>query len=158
MTPKEYRICVSDTPANLALEVTELLAAGWELYGYPFAGGSNGTTQVCQAMVRLAAPPQAARTEASTTSEHNFLGDAVVFRSGFYGQFLEPSAPPEPWNACSISKPTAVRGTPARSWYYLLRDLDPIAIVTPPSPFPSRITTTPMEPRTRPMSLGKSAS
>lgn len=59
---KEYRICVSDTPAGLAGQVTDLLSQGWELYGHPFVnspnyGNGNGnktdTNCFCQAMVKI---------------------------------------------------------------------------------------------------------
>lgn len=85
MTATEYRICVSDTPENLASEVTQLLAQGWELYGYPFigeqskislqaaAGGGNGNGHlathpvetVCQAMVRLTTHKNGSSTAAA---------------------------------------------------------------------------------------------
>lgn len=60
MTGAEYKICASDQPALLAAEVTELLAEGWELYGYPFLSGQNGVSGNghqgaklhCQAVVR----------------------------------------------------------------------------------------------------------
>jgi hypothetical protein len=69
MTDKEYRICVSGSPGDLARDVTELLSQGWELYGHPFAGAHDGNgnsnghsgsaSAFCQAMVRgqqVAAP------------------------------------------------------------------------------------------------------
>jgi hypothetical protein len=147
MTATEYTICVSDTPERLAAAVTELLAQGWELYGYPFVGGQspaagngheNGHRAMCQAMVRpsarahagvapvkpapvpkeatLLAPPlpspqktppakpaivRPPRPRVEVTLRNlaaflallafaSLLGDVLIFRSGFYGQFLEP--------------------------------------------------------------------
>jgi hypothetical protein len=58
---KEYRICVSDTPAQLAEQVAQFLAQGWELHGYPFVdlqfqGNGNGNhisgNRFCQALLR----------------------------------------------------------------------------------------------------------
>ena len=73
MTEKEYRICVSNSPGDLARDVTGLLSEGWELYGHPFvdalSGNGNGhaASQFCQAMVRghAVARPIAPGTEAA---------------------------------------------------------------------------------------------
>ena len=68
-SPTEYRICVADTPEQLAGQVSEQLSQGWQLHGYPFVDlqfQSNGKGRqlsgnvFCQAMVRtLVAPPAA---------------------------------------------------------------------------------------------------
>ena len=65
----EYKICVSETPQQLAGQVNELLSEGWELHGHPFVDlrfQSNGNghqisgNQFCQALVRIPAPADAA--------------------------------------------------------------------------------------------------
>jgi hypothetical protein len=194
MTATEYRLCVSETPAQLAGDVTELLSQGWELYGHPFqTGNGNGSHGICQAMVKAAgrrgaaaANAKASRTEAkpetvartrtavtlrslavflAVATGGSLLGDALVFRSGFYGQFLAPLASTGTMERMvfdeSHRQPTGKRevlvignsriaegfgpqlaneykpqdnywfascpvpGSPARTWYYFVRDVDP---------------------------------
>jgi len=62
-----YRICVADTPANLASAVNELLSQGWNLYGYPFVhdpgNGNSARKTYCQAVLLGAAPSPAPTPE-----------------------------------------------------------------------------------------------
>ena len=75
-SPTEYRVCVADTPEQLAGQVTEQLSQGWHLHGYPFVDlqfQSNGNGRqlsgnlFCQAMVRtpIAAPVAKATVRAT---------------------------------------------------------------------------------------------
>lgn len=51
MAAKTYKLCACETAANLAVEVSEHLAHGWELYGHPFIGAEN---LYCQAVISSA--------------------------------------------------------------------------------------------------------
>ena len=48
MAGKTYKLCACDTAADLAVEVSQHLAQGWELYGHPFIGAEN---LYCQAVI-----------------------------------------------------------------------------------------------------------
>jgi hypothetical protein len=120
MNGKEYRICASDTPSLLASEVTQLLSLGWELYGHPFVGEQNVCQALVKVNgLRVVALPEITQPEIETRFERPLrpprperpavpatvrnialflviafsgalLADAMVFRTGFYGQYLEP--------------------------------------------------------------------
>jgi hypothetical protein len=48
MAGKVYKLCARDTAADLAAQVSEHLAHGWELYGHPFIGAES---LYCQAVI-----------------------------------------------------------------------------------------------------------
>ena len=120
--PKDFRICVCETAAGLAEQVNELLAQGWELHGHPFVelqfprdSNGHGPTgnRFCQALVKPQPPsavyapsapqPRPARPRIPLTFRNvaaflavlaagALLADGLIFRSGYYGHFIEPES------------------------------------------------------------------